>query len=890
MKDELDRNTGESGPLRILVVEDLPSDVILMERELRGLGVPFETRVVQDEEGFRQALSDFGPGLILSDYSMPRFTGLDALRIAQEVVPDIPFIIVTGSTNELTAVECMKAGAWDYCIKEKLYKLAPSIRAALEKRRLMEEKRAALRAVRTSEEQFRTIIENAPIAIVVVQDEKIAYVNKVGVDLSGARELAELLGRSIFDFIHPSCIKMVKERVERLKEGEVPGYTEERFVGVDGRELDVEINSVPMVLNGGTGFMAIFKDVTEQKELLKRYQALVDHTSDAIFLVCDGRFDFVNPRFVEMFGYDLPELRSPGFDLFSIVARDCRERVSDRVERVLSGKTAEDLCEFVGVTKAGERLYCESSLSMLEYKGKRSLLGIIRNRTEQKKAEIEIRKLFMAVEQSPVSIVITDREGDIEYVNPAFARVTGYIPREVIGKNPRILASGLTPRETYRDLWATILAKRVWQGQFINRRKDGSIFYEKAVISPILDQDGNITNFMAIKEDVTEKRELEQRMRQAQKMEAIGTLAGGIAHDFNNILMPVLGYAELCQMMLPEGSEIKAYVGEIEAAARRARDLVQQILTFSRQAPREHLAIDIVPIVKETFKLLRAVVPATISIEQDIRCGLARIMGDPVEIHQVLMNLCVNAQHAMPDGGVMTLGIRLVSFQEERRDCSPVLSPGRYVEISVKDTGCGIDQRDLPKIFEPYFTTKETGKGTGLGLAVVHGIVTNAKGAIRVRSKKGEGSEFYVYFPALEEDARERGGPFCGEDEVPRGRNEKILLVDDEPLIVDLEKETLEQLGYVVDAFTRPEEALKRFKGSPWEYDLVITDMSMPNMPGDLFVRAIRAVRPGMPVIVCTGFSERMDEEKAGEMGVAYLQKPFVPTSLAKAVGRLLKG
>ncbi len=882
----------EQRPLRILIVEDLSTDAELIRRELNGLGVPIETMVVHDGEGLKDALLEFKPDIVLSDYLMPGFSGMEALRIVHSFDPDLPFIIVTGSTNELIAVDCMKAGAWDYCLKEKLSRLVPAVRAALQKKHLIEEKKAATQALKASEEQFKNIIENSPIGMVVVgPDEKILFVNKVAFTLSRARDKSEVLGRPIWDFIHPSSLDLVKGRVERLREKQVPGITVERFLRVDGSELDVEVNSVPIKFNGAEAFLVIFKDITKERELIQRYQAIIENTSDAIFLATDGRFEFVNPRFKELFGYTLDELRAPGVTMLDLVSPESHEWVIKRLEMVRQGCEPDRFCEFVGLTKDGSKIYCEASTSVVELKGKRSVLGIIRDKTVERKVQDQLRKLSKVVTQNPLSIVITDDKGRIEYVNPAFSKITGYSQEEVIGKNPRILQSGLTPRETFEDLWTTILSKRVWKGEFINKKKDGSIFYEEAIISPILDESGEITNFVAVKEDITRRKELEERVRQAQKMEAIGTLAGGIAHDFNNILMPIMGYAELAQNMLPEGSKIKGYIQEIHKATKRAKDLVQQILKVSRQTPVSQKDVDIVPVVKETLKLLRAALPSTITLEQEISLDRAVIEGDPVDIHQVLMNLCINAQHAMPEGGTLRVELGRESAETPIVDTHPQLPPGEYIKLVVADTGTGIEKSILPKIFDPYFTTKEREKGTGLGLAVVQGVVNRSHGGIRVKSELGKGTTFTIFIP-VSRDVNETDEVVSSSDLshlFSSGRQEKILLIDDDPLVLELTEEMLRQFGYDVIPVMDPKKALERFKESPGSFHLVITDMTMPGITGDILLKAIREIRPEIPVIITTGYHERMDEEMAKKIGASrYLEKPFSMESLAEAVMDLL--
>ncbi len=385
--------------------------------------------------------------------------------------------------------------------------------------------------------------------------------------------------------------------------------------------------------------------------------------------------------------------------------------------------------------------------------------------------------------------------------------------------------------------------------------------------------------------DITEKRKLEAQLRQAQKMEAIGTLSGGIAHDFNNILGIILGNAELAMDDVPEWNTARGNLEEIRNACFRAKGVVQQILSFSRQTETEQKPIRVVPIIEESLKLLRASIPSSIEIFQDVQTDVDTILGNPTQIHQVLINLCTNAAHAMEEGGslMITLTDRLLDESDVNR--YPDVPPGRYVKLSVKDTGCGIAPEIMNRVFDPYFTTKDVDKGTGMGLAMVHGIVKGHKGGLSVRSKPGEGSTFDILFPTVDQqyiqEARVNGG-------LPRG-DENILFVDDEEAMVNINRRRLERLGYQVETRTNPFEALKLFRTHPDRFDLVITDTTMPGMTGDVLAQKLMEIRPNTPVLLCTGYSDRIDKDKVGKMGIAgFAMKPLGADELARTVRALL--
>jgi signal transduction histidine kinase/ActR/RegA family two-component response regulator len=383
-----------------------------------------------------------------------------------------------------------------------------------------------------------------------------------------------------------------------------------------------------------------------------------------------------------------------------------------------------------------------------------------------------------------------------------------------------------------------------------------------------------------------EKKGLEHQLRQAQKMEAIGTLAGGIAHDFNNILSPIIGYSEMIIDDVKEHSTIKNKIEQILMAATRAKELVRHILTFSRQTEKELLPLEIHPIIKESLTLLRSSLPATIEIKQKIDTSCMPVLADPTQIHQIFMNLCTNAFHAMRDKGGI-LGIEMSEVKIDVSDCiSMKLNPGLYVKISVSDTGHGIPKSIMERVFEPYFTTKAPGEGTGLGLSVVHGIVKSYNGDIKIYSEPGEGTTFNIYLPCIEVKT---DTPIDRAKETISSGKERILLVDDEEYIITMMKEMLERLGYHVTAYMSSRKAYDEFRTDPYKFDLVITDQTMPKMVGTELAEKFLQIRPQIPIIICTGFSEILSDEKAKAIGICgYVTKPVVKSEISNAIKNAL--
>ncbi len=514
------------------------------------------------------------------------------------------------------------------------------------------------------------------------------------------------------------------------------------------------------------------------------------------------------------------------------------------------------------------------------------LVGVMIDITDRKLAEQERVRLAKAIEQAADAIEITDADGRIQYVNPAFENMTGFARHEVVGRQPSIQKSGKQKPNFYAHMWSVLKNGGVWNGQLVNRRKDGTLYKEDVSISPVMDPKGRITNYVAVKHDVTEEMQRRKQLQQMHKMEAIGTLAGGIAHDFNNILSGIIGYIEISNQFAEPDSAVRPYLERMHQAANRARDLVGQILTFSRQEGEEQVPVRIDLIVKEALKLIRSSLPATIDIQTDFEAQ-GTVLADATQIHQVVMNLCTNAYHAMEDrGGRLNVALQAIGVTADMLTTYPELSVGHHLQLVVADTGQGMDTNTVSRIFEPYFTTKAKGKGTGLGLAIVHGIVKRHNGAVRVHSRPGEGTRFEIVLPQV-------ATPAAAEKKtihLPKG-SERILIVDDESMLVELIKDMLEQLGYQTQGYTNPFEALDVYKADQQKFDLVITDMTMPGLTGDVLARQLLDLRTDLPIILCTGFSEKISPEKAREMGIqGYLLKPLTLMDLAATVRGALDG
>ncbi len=514
-----------------------------------------------------------------------------------------------------------------------------------------------------------------------------------------------------------------------------------------------------------------------------------------------------------------------------------------------------------------------------------ALCGIGTDITAQKQIENSIKeneKRYQTILKAAIDgFAIFDSQGKIIEINEAFCRMTGYTESDLLALKIVDIQAVETPRRP-DDYLARIIQNGYDRFESRLFRKDGSICEVDISVQHMEIGDGQ---FIAFYKDISARKQYEARMQQADKMEALGTLAGGIAHDFNNILFPMLGYAEMLKDDIAPDSTLHNHVHQIFQAAIRAKDLVQQILIFSRQGEQRRAVLTVQPIIKEALKLLRRTIPTSIDIKSAIDPSCGAVIADPTQIHQIIMNLVTNSYHALQDaGGEIYVSLEQANI-ESLQTRHPELMPGQYLLLKIADTGSGIDKSIINKIFDPYYTTKEKGKGTGLGLSIVQGIVKSCNGNVFIASKVGKGTTVSVYLPIAEKEKT----TVQNETEIIQGGTEKILLVDDEIAILKMLKQMLERLGYCVTTCTSSIEALKQFQASPHYFDIVITDMAMPNMTGVQLSTALRSIRHNIPIILCTGYSEKIDQEKCNALGIqGYVMKPVVRKDAADMIRKVM--
>ena len=627
------------------------------------------------------------------------------------------------------------------------------------------------------------------------------------------------------------------------------------------------------------------------RESEEKYRSLANNLNVGIYrnsVGIKGKFIEANPAIVKMFGFDSRE------EFLKVSVSDLYKNPIDRSEynaKILKEGAVRN--EILQLQKKDGTSFI-GSVSAVVVKDEKDEIkyydGIIEDISERMRAEAAVReseeKYRTVLEANPDPVVLYDIKGQVIYFNPAFTRVFGWTLAERSGKKMDVFVPEEAWQETKMMIEKVVAGERFSGIETCRFNKKGNIIPVSISGATYKDQNGKPIGCVINLRDISYQKKMEAQLQHAQKMEAIGTLAGGIAHDFNNMLVPLVGFAEMLKNDLPVDSPLQGHVDGIFHAYLRLKDLVKQILAFSRQSDQDLKPIKLQTIVKEVIKLLRSSIPTTIDIRQNIDPDCGVVIADPTQVHQIVMNLATNAYHAMEEtGGGLKVTLKQVQLDTDQALLSKLV-PGEYALLTVSDTGVGIEKDVMDKIFDPYFTTKEIGKGTGLGLSVVQGIVKSGNGDIRITSKPGKGTEIHVYLPILERQVNDmrtdRSQPI-------QGGTENILLVDDEEVVVRIEQQMLERLGFRVTVRTGSVDALEAFKANADVFDLVVTDMTMPNMTGVQLAAEIKKIRPDIPVILCTGFSYQINEEKSKALGIqGFVMKPVLLKDLAKTIRKVL--
>ncbi len=764
----------ERHPLRILVVEHDQADVELCLLELKRAGIKVRADVVATPEEFSERLGRNTYDIILADYRLPNWTGLDALALLRQLAKDMPFLLVTGTLGEEAAVECIKQGVSDYILKDRLTRLPVAVNRALEEKALREERARAERALHESEAGFRLLFANNPLPMWVCDAESLRFlqVNDAGVAHYG--------------------------------------YSREEFHHMRFTDL-LPVADVPRVLRS--------------------------------------------------FSEDQSAMRFAG---------PWRHRLKD-----------------------GQIIEVEVISHTLEFTGRRAVLTVAQDVTARKRAEEALQRSEAChrelVENATYGIFRATFSGKFLDVNPALAHMLGYESKaEVVAKD--------LSTEVYRDpvVRARLIAQLRQSGRIDGveaewKRKDGSLILVRLSGRAVADERGNMEWIEAIAEDVTELRAMEKHFRQVQKYEAIGQMAGGIAHDFNNVIGAILGWAELGQDQTPADSWPHSHFKKIHEQGERAASLTRQLLAFARRQILEPRDISLNHSVADLLSLLEKVIGSDIELKTVLASGLEAVRADPTQVEQVLMNLCLNARDAMPHGGRLVIETENVELDEDYCRLYSYARPGRYVRLSVTDTGEGMDAATREHIFEPFFTTKEMGKGTGLGLATVYGVVKQHGGIVHVYSEPGRGSTFHIYLPVSSGVPEKESRKEKPSAEPVRGGTETILVAEDHDGVREVARATLERLGYAVMLAADGEQALQMFQEHPDDIALAVLDVVLPKLGGQEVYARMCAAKPDVPVLFTTGYSAEIATVSAMlEKGIAVLQKPYTSSHLGRKVREML--
>lgn len=771
-----------------------------------------------------------------------------------------------------------------------------------ERTRELAEANAALRA---SEARYRSFVEQGPdLFCRFAADGVLTYVNPAYGRFFG-RRAEELVGQSLYSLISEADREAVEASLRRgLRPDMPPLLLEHRVVAADGslRWLRWTNSAVRDETGRFLEYQAIGQDITEQKraqvELARNHElyrrAIMAAAAVPYELELPGRrYRFVGEGIRDLTGLEARELTPEKLAAVveeTVLLSECSGlTVAEAQERLERGELEHWRADYRVRMPMGEiRWLSDAAVPVRDERGHvRGLLGILQDVTERRRMAEEHARLATAVEQADELIWMTDPQGRIVYVNPAVERVSGYTRNELLGQTPRLFKSGRHAPEFYEGLWSTLTRGLPWKGRITNRGKDGRLFELELSISPVRDAVGQIVHFVAVGRDITRQVALEERLREAQKLEAIGRLAAGVAHEFNNLLTVIQGNALLIDSARLSAEDAHC-VGQIVHAAQRAAEVTRSLLMYSRRQPLQMQAVDLNDLVQRTARMLTRVLGEQVTLRLDLQPEVPTLRADAGLVEQLILNLALNARDAMPHGGELVLGTHLHEVAEETARERPEVRPGTSLCLTVRDTGVGIPPEDLPHIFEPFFTTKEVGKGTGLGLASVYGIVQQHGGWIEVESEPGRGTVFRIHFPLVE-----RGRPDTAGRQAQVGLPESgpgILVVEDEEALARLTGNLLRRWGYRVWTATGAPEALALWQAHAAEIDLLLTDVVLPgSISGFELEGRLRQEKPGLRVLYTSGYYE-VDLGQAPFLieGENFLPKPYRPQQLLEMLRRLL--
>ena len=878
-------------PVRALIVGDSEDDALLILQALRKGGFQPVNGRVDTPEAMKTALDDRVWDIVISDYSMSSFSGMAALQVLKQAGLRLPFVVVSAAIGEERAVEIMREGARDCLNRKDLSRLASAVTLQLQAVRQEGDRQRSEVLLRESEQRYRSVVDASNDAIVSI--------NSTGVitGWDGAAEklfnytAADILGQQATRLLDPVEHHRLFAELKRIEAsgalsiaGKLRNLTGRRK---DGSLFPAELLAATWQMGGITYHTATIRDITQRmqteealRESERKSHALFNNSQVGMFRTrLDGsELLDMNDKFLTIYGRTRAEMQSqPSVAHWA----DPKER-EEMVRRLKAEGCVMDFgCRMLH--KSGEVRTCVTSVRLFPDEG--FLEGSVLDITERTRTEAALEVQSTALEAAANAIVITDSKGVIQFVNRAFATMTGYTAEEAIGKNPReLVKSGFHDPEFYHQIWMSILAGSVWKGEIVNRRKDGSTYTEEMTITPVRTRAGVISHFIAIKEDITARKQAEEMMMRAQRLESLGMLASGIAHDLNNMLAPIIFTGPLLRESLSAPRDLKL-LDTLERSAERGAGLVRQILSFAHGTAGELKLIQVKHLARDILGMLEATFPKSIQLDYNIAADAWAVRGDATQLHQVLLNLSLNARDAMPDGG--TLHIRLANrhLSNEQAKEIPGGRAGDWLVLDVTDTGTGIAPEVVDHIWEPFFTTKSESNGTGLGLPTVRGIVNRHMGFVELRTKVGRGTTVRVYLPPVR-DQPSRSASYLARS-LLNGAGELILVVDDDQAIRDTLVSVLGRHGYRVLQASDGVEAIRFFTSHYFDVAAVLIDVGMPVLNGPALARVLLQLSPNLPLISMSGEADGAEVCAARELTRAFLPKPFTIDNLLGCLHRV---
>lgn len=878
--------------LRVLIIEDSEDDLLLVLRSLRRGGYTLEYQRVDTPAMMAAALDRQSWDIAIADYTLPAFSAPEALKLLQSRKLDLPFIIVSGTIGEEIAVAAMKAGAHDYLIKGNLTRLVPAVERELREARERQKRQAAEQALRESEERYRLLFDSNPNPMWVLDLETLGFlaVNQVAIAHYGySRE--EFLRMTLADICLPNDISASAQTRSILVPEQNP-LELWKHRKQDGMAIDVKVVSHTLSLAGRAVSVVIIDDITEQLQAQEELHILSTALESAVEgisqLDSQGRYIAVNAAYAGLVAYQPEEMIGMNWQR-TVHPDDIPKMVAAYEQMLRDGKVE---AEARGVRKDGSTFY-KQLVMVTAYNQYHQFTGhycFCKDITERKQIEQIIREQAALLDVATDAICVRDLQHHILFWNQGAEHLYGWTAEEALGKNAIDLL--YSPGEQFaqlEEIQATLSREGQWQGELEKITKAGKSIVVASRWTLVRDEAGNPKSILTVGTDVTEKKQLEAQFLRVQRLESLGTLASGIAHDFNNILTPILTAVQLLQLKHPRLEKRSQKMLKLaEDSAKRGAALIKQILAFARGVEGKRVPMQVRHLLSEVLQVVRQTFPKSIDICSEIpRSDLWTVCADATQLHQVFMNLCVNARDAMPNGGTLTVWAenQIVDAAYTRMNLEAATGP--YVAIAVSDTGTGIVPEFLERIFDPFFTTKELGKGTGLGLSTVLGIVKNHGGFIKVYSEVGQGSQFKVYLPAIEDVVV----TFEEEQLLLQGDRELILIVDDEPLIQQATSSALEAHNYRAVMANNGVEAIELYTQYQHEIRVVLMDLMMPLMDGIAAIELLREINPDVQVILTSGLASNSRCSEASGLAIdAFLSKPYTAREVLQTLQSLLKG